>query len=817
MTSLSEALSLIMGNEYNYTSRQRYRWAILHFVVFLSLCEFVSSQVRYSIQEELQRGTLVGNIAKDLGFDKNSLVDRNLRIVTGTKQELFQVNQRDGALFVNQRIDREELCGKTTPCYINLKAVIENPLEMHHVTVEIVDINDHSPSFPSNESRLEISESATPGTRFQLEGARDPDVGFNGLRSYKLSQNEYFKLEIHDRRENIKIPFLILQKAIDREIIPTYSLWLTASDGGNPHRSGILNITVRVLDVNDNAPVCNKQDDTVSIQENAPIGTFVIQINASDSDDGANGEVTYSFGNKFSSLASQLFDLDRKTGEIKIKGKIDFETEQLHEINVEASDAGTAALTTHCNVFVKVEDVNDNMPEIDITSLSNQIPENAPIGTVVALMSVTDLDSGLNGQTVCAISEDLPFDLKLSSEGNFYSVLTKSRLDRESVSQYDITITARDLGIPSLSSVKTIRVELSDINDNNPVFSQSPYILYLEENNEPGVSIFTISASDADENENAFVSYSLGNVINSQSVASFLNINPDNGNIYALKSFDFESVKTFEFQVVAKDSGNPSLSSNVTVKVFILDKNDNAPVILSPVNSNGSTEFVEEIPRNVIAGHLVTKVRAFDPDIGYNGWLSFSLLQVTDPTLFGLERYTGQIRTLRPFMESDKAEHKLVILVKDNGNVSLSATAAVIIRAVETKEAFAATDMKNSFKNEDENNITFYLMISLGSVSALFVISIIGLIAMQCSKPQDYSSKYSHDSNYVDTSRNGTLCHSIQYRSGEKRYMLVGPRMSIGSAMASTTNGNTLVVPEHRSTLSRENLSLHRLQQKDMI
>uniref|UniRef100_A0A8C9RB37 Protocadherin 2 alpha a 1 n=1 Tax=Scleropages formosus TaxID=113540 RepID=A0A8C9RB37_SCLFO len=781
-----------------------HRWLVLRHAIFFLLCEWASSQVRYSIQEEAQLGTIVGNIAKDLGFDANGLMNRNLRIVTGTKQELFKVNERDGALFVNQRIDREELCGKTSPCYINVKAVTENPLEIHHVTIQILDVNDHSPSFPDKEYYLEIPEMTSTGARFQLEAAHDPDLDLNALRLYKLSQNENFLLETKVLDKDSQIPFLVLQKPLDRETVAQYNIALTAVDGGSPPKSGILNITVIVLDANDNTPVCDQQPYTVTIKENVQVGTFLLKVNASDADEGINGEIEYSFRNNFRSKANDLLRLDSKTGEITVQGLIDFEEDDNYKIYIDVSDKGVLPLKTQCNVILKVLDVNDNKPEIDITSLSSQIPENAPHGTVVALVRITDLDSTVNGQVVCTLPEDLPFDLKPSSEGNFYSLVTKSLLDRESVPQYDITITAKDMGIPSLSTVKTVRVELSDINDNSPVFTRSPYTFYLLENNEPGASIFTISASDADENENALVSYSLANVNNGRSVTSFLNINQDNGNIYAMKSFDFETMKTFQFQVIAKDSGTPSLSSNVTVNVFILDQNDNAPVILSPVNSNGSTEFVEEIPRNVIAGHLVTKVRAYDPDIGYNGWLSFSLLQVTDPTLFGLERYTGQIRTLRPLMESDKAEHKLVVLVKDNGNVSLSATATVIIKAVETKEAFAATDIKNSLKTEDENNVTFYLMISLGSVSALFLISVIGLIAMQCSKPQDYPSKYSQDSNYVDTSGNGTLCHSIQYRSGEKRYMLVGPRMSIGSAVVPSSTGNTLVVSEHRKRTSGE-------------
>ncbi|XP_036379668.1 protocadherin alpha-8-like [Megalops cyprinoides] len=786
--------------------RREYRCIFLHFVILILLWNRTSAQIRYSIQEELKVGTIVGNIAKDMGFDRGTLADRNLRIVSGTKQDLFQVNQRDGALFVNQRIDREELCGKSTSCLVNLKAVIENPLEMHHVTVEIVDVNDHSPSFPKAESRLEISESAMPGARFQLEGAQDPDVGINALRFYKLSQNEYFQLETEDLSDDMKVPVLVLHKSLDRERHSVHDFFVTAADGGKPQRSGELNVTVIVLDINDNAPVFNKQKYTVNVKENIPVGTVLIAVNATDRDEGLNGEIVYTFGKQLWSKASDLFDLDRKTGEIKVKGEIDFEEKQIYEINVQASDEGQVPLSTHCNVFVKVEDVNDNKPEIDVTSLSSRVPEDVPPGTVVALMGVTDLDSGVNGQVVCTLPEDLPFDLKPSSEGNFYSLVTKSSLDREAVPQYDITITAKDLGTPALSSVKTIRVEISDINDNSPVFSQDPYTLYLLENNAPGASILTVSASEADEGENALVSYSFGHVSAgpSYSVTSFLNINPENGNIYALKSFDFETLKTFQFQVVAKDSGRPSLSSNVTVNVYILDQNDNAPVILSPMSANGSAEGVEEIPRNVNAGHSVTKVRAYDADIGYNAWLSFSLQHVPDPSLFGLERYTGEIRTLRSFTETDEAEHKLVILVKDNGNVSLSATATVIITAVEPKEAFAASDIKSTVKTEEENNLTFYLIITLGSVSALFLLSIIGLIVMQCSKAPDYSSKYCRDSNYADTSGNGTLCHSIQYRSGDKRYMLVGPRMSIGSAIVPGSNGNTLVVPDHRRRISGE-------------
>ncbi|XP_031159082.1 protocadherin alpha-8-like isoform X13 [Sander lucioperca] len=763
-------------------------------IVCLNLTfNFTSAQLRYSIREELTVGAVVGNIAKDLGLDIGALNARGFRIVSGSTEPLFQLNN-NGILHVNGKIDREEVCERISTCIINIKTVLENPLEVHYVAIEVLDVNDHSPTFSENETRLEISESALPGARFQLQGAYDPDSDMYSIQLYKLSQNDHFRLEVNDRGEDGKIPVLFLHKPLDKETARSHRLLLTAVDGGKPARSGDITIIVHVLDVNDNMPVFAKDSYAAVLSENSPIGTTIMQVNATDLDDGLNGEVVYSFGNNVNNKLRKLFEVDANTGEIIVKGLIDFEAKDRYAIDIKASDKGPVPLATEKSVIITIADLNDNAPEIEVTSFSSAIPEDSKPGTTVALISVNDNDSGLNGKVICYVSEDVPFTLTPSLQDNMFSIVTKSLLDREHQSKYDVTIIAKDAGDKPLSSHRTISVTVSDVNDNSPEFSTNPYTLYVVENNVAGASLFSVSAYDCDEGDNALISY---NIVRHgdehKTITSFLNINSETGDILALKSFDFETMKTFQFQVVATDSGTPSLSSNVTVNVFILDQNDNAPVILYPVSSNGSAEGVEEIPRNVNAGHLVTKVRAYDADIGYNGWLLFSLQEVTDHSLFGLDRYTGQIRTLRSFTETDEAEHKLVILVKDNGNVSLSATATVVVKVVEPKEAFAASDVKSATKNEEENNVTFYLMITLGSVSTLFLISIIVLIAMQCSKTTDYTSKYLQETNY-----DGTLCHSIQYRSGDKRYMLVGPRMSIGSTIVPGSHANTLVLPDRR-------------------
>ncbi|XP_068443118.1 protocadherin alpha-3-like isoform X8 [Clinocottus analis] len=775
--------------------RRMARGYLVGCVVAVLLWSVASAQIRYSISEEVNEGTVVGNIAKDLGLDKHTLRDRKYRIVSSNADHLFHVNQNDGVLYVSRKIDREEVCAQSSTCLINLKTVLENPLEVHYVVVEVLDINDHSPSFPEKETMLEMSESVTSGARIQLKAARDPDSGVFSVQHYKLSDNDHFRLEVKDKGEDGKIPILVIKKPLDRETAGIHSLLLTALDGGKPPKSGEMNILVNVLDVNDNTPVFSKDVYSVMLDENALIGTTVIQVNATDLDDGSNGDVVYSFTNSMNQRLLKLFDINPLTGEIVVKGLIDYEERDKYEIEIRASDKGFAPLTTEKSVIIKIVDVNDNAPVIEVTSFSNSIPEDSRPGTTVALISVNDLDSGLNGKVICSLVNNVPFALSPSLQDNMYSLVTKSPLDREKQSHYDVTITAKDAGQPLLSTEKTISVVVSDVNDNSPEFSLSPYTFYLTEANEPGASVFSVKALDRDETDNARISYHiLRDGSKDNKVTSFLNINTESGDILALKSFDFETLKTFQFQVVATDSGTPSLSSNVTVNVFILDQNDNAPVILYPVSSNGSAEGVEEIPRNVNAGHLVTKVRAYDADIGYNGWLLFSLQELTDHSLFGLDRYTGQIRTLRSFTETDEAQHKLVILVKDNGNVSLSATATVVVKVVEPKEAFAASDVKSATMDEEENNVTFYLMITLGSVSTLFLISIIVLIAMQCSKSTDYTSKYLQEPNY-----DGTLCHSIQYRSGEKRYMLVGPRMSIGSTIAPGSHANTLMLPDRRT------------------
>lgn len=722
---------------------------------FACLLDAVRGQLRYSIPEELEHGAFVGNIAEDLGLDLDKLSARRFRIVSGAKRQYVEVNLENGVLFVNERIDREELCEQSLSCSFHLQVVIENPLELYRVEIEILDVNDNSPGFPWTEFNLDISESAAPGSRFPLESAQDLDVGSNSLRTYLLSVNDHFLLDIQTRSDGSKFAELVLQTPLDREQQSAHQMVLTAVDGGAPERSGTAQIDITVLDANDNAPVFDQSFYRVRLAENAPKGTVVIKLNASDLDEGANADITYSFSGHAPIKVRQLFSVDARTGEIKVKGVIDYEKARMHEIYVQAKDKGPSAVAVHCKVLVNVLDKNDNLPEVILTSVSTPVQEDAPPGTVIAVISVTDKDSGENGNVDCEIPHHVPFQLH-SSFKNYYTLVTSDFLDRETVAEYNITLTARDMGSPPLFTRKTLLVQVSDVNDNAPHFKQPSYTVYLTENNAPGASICSVTALDPDSGQNAYLSYSIIDAdIQAMPVSTYVSINSDNGNIYALRSFDHEQLKNFQITVQAQDAGFPPLHQNVSVNIYILDQNDNAPVIVSPVAQNG-TAPIRAVPRSADAGHLVTKIRAADADAGQNSRLLYQMLQATDPSLFSVALYTGEIRTIRQLVEKDPTRHRLVILVKDNGQPPLSATVSIILSVVDSLPDSQPDlgDLSQSLHHS--SNFALYLIVSLSAISFTFLVAIIVLVAVRKLKGRPSS----RESNFPSISPRCCCCCS---------------------------------------------------------
>uniref|UniRef100_A0A452IZ54 Cadherin domain-containing protein n=1 Tax=Gopherus agassizii TaxID=38772 RepID=A0A452IZ54_9SAUR len=717
-----------MGREMADTQRFRVcKKRVQLYFMLATVWEAVSGQIRYSIPEEMQKGSIVGNIAKDLGLDIKELTHHGVRIVSTGRTQYFTLNLKSGHLITTERIDREQICGRIEKCLLIFEVLIEDKVKLIAVEIEITDINDNTPIFQAKAIELKISEITPAGTRISLQEAQDPDVGINSIQSYQLSNNKHFSLDVQTGSDGVKYAELVLEKSLDRETQTVHKLTLTAADGGDPVRSAIAQISVLVVDVNDNAPLFTQPVYKVSVLENAPRGSLIITIHATDRDEGQNSEVTFSF-RKITEKASQIFQLHPRTGEISTIGDLDYEEAALYEMEVEAKDIGD--LSTRCKVLIMVVDVNDNTPKIAITSLFNSVSEDSPPGTVISILNLRDEDSGQNGEVTCSIPANLPFRLQ-KSFGNYYSLVTDTRLDRERISNYSVTITATDRGTPPLSSTATILVQLSDINDNAPIFNQTSYTLYITENNPRGASVCSLKANDSDLEENARVTYSINEGHMDEAQLSSISINSETGTLYALRSFDYEQFREIRFQVQAQDGGSPPLSSNVSVTLFLLDQNDNSPHILHPSFPTDGSTGVELAPRSSEPGYLVTKVVAVDADSGQNAWLSYQLLKATEPGLFSVGLHSGEIRTARYFLDKDALKQSLVVLVKDNGQPPLSATATVTVVVADSIPEILSDLSSLSAPVDPQSSLTLYLVIAVASVSCLFFTFLIVLVALR--------------------------------------------------------------------------------------
>ncbi|NXM53778.1 PCDB2 protein, partial [Illadopsis cleaveri] len=765
-------------------------------ILVLCVSGMRAETARYSVPEEAERGSFVANIAKDLGLTGEELSARQARLVPEGEKQYLELNQHTGDLVVREQMDREELCGQSEPCLVRFEVLLESPLQSFRAEVRVTDINDNSPVFLNKEMVLKMPESAMPGTRFLLESAHDPDVGNNSLQHYSISSNKYFHVYTQRRNDGgrdaeLGYAELVLDRALDREQQAEVAFSITAVDGGTPPRSGTALIRVIVLDINDNIPVFTQTLYKVSVMENSSQDTIVVVVSASDLDAGTNGEIVYSIiQNSEENL--QTFKINPETGQIRLKKPLDYEEKKTYEINVQATDGG--GLSTHCKVEVQVKDVNDNAPEVIITSLISTLSEAAPPNTVVALFNVRDRDSGDNGRATCELTGEQPFRITLLA-ADAYALVTSETLDREQVEEYNVTVRARDEGSPALSASKTLLVRLLDVNDNAPTFTQAIYTMVISENEPAGRSLGRLSAMDPDTGENARVRYALvPPPTGSVAAASFVSVDAESGTVCSLRPLDYEKVRAFEVTVRAADGGSPSLSAQAVLRVVVRDENDNAPVLLHPpADSSAAGELV---PRWAPSGYLVAKVVAVDADAGQNAWLSYELAKATEPGLFRVGLHSGEVRTARAVTERDAARQRLIVLVRDRGQPPRSATATLAVALVDDfSDAFHQLGHDPASGQQpqvaEEELLTTYLTASLCCVSSLFLLSILALTASTLCKarirtelPPPSPSCYAGGdfaSDAVGVGSTGTLSPAYRYEmyltsgSGRSEFQFLRP------------------------------------------
>ncbi|XP_061209961.1 protocadherin beta-15-like [Neopsephotus bourkii] len=760
------------------TSRQ-----VLCLCAFLSLPHARAEPIRYSVIEEGESGSVVANVAEDAGLAPAQLSARRARLLSEDGRQHFRLDPATGRLVVAERLDREELCGQSATCTLPFELLLANPVQFFRVEVAVEDINDHAPVFPEERVILKIVERSDPGSRFPLEGAQDLDVGSNSIQAYSIvPENKYFGVDLGSQVKGKKYVELVLEKPLDREEQAEMDFSLIAIDGGSPPRSGTTQIHIVILDVNDNAPSFSQELYVGQVLENAPEGSFILRVVASDRDAGVNGDISYQIS-QAGGQSHSAFKIDSRSGEIKLTKPLDFETAKNHELSVRATDGG--GLSTICRVLVEVVDVNDNAPEVMVNSFSSPIPEDSLPGTVIALFTVKDQDSGSNGKISCALEDQLSFSLRPAYK-NYFELVTVSALDREEKARYILTVTAADAGSPPLTTTQTFTVDISDVNDNAPVFNQTSYTMYVRENNVPTVLVGTVSAVDADMGSNAKVTYSLVPAHpTEQPPCSCISVNSENGDVFVLRPLDYEQVRQIEVTVSASDAGSPPLSANITILISVVDENDNAPVVLYP-SQDSSSPSSELVPVSAEAGYLITKVVAVDADSGQNSWLSYHLLRAADPGLFVVAAQSGEVRLRRSVTERDAVKQKLIILVRDNGRPPLSATAAISALLLSD-----FSDMRLTHSNlatEDEGiSLTTYLIISLVFVSLLFLVSTAAFITHKVCKRKELKDGHvlyganNLQSNLADAAAAGTLPHGFCYEislttgSGNSEFKFLKP------------------------------------------
>ncbi|KAM4892830.1 protocadherin alpha-2-like [Sylvia borin] len=746
--------------------------AALRVLVLQAAWALAGGQVRYSVPEEAKAGTVVGRLAQDLGLEAGEAEARRLRLVAQGRRASVEVSGASGALLVSSRLDREELCGKSAPCALRLEVLVERPLRVFHVELEVTDINDNAPIFPAARKNLSLSENSPPGFQIPLEGASDADIGSNAQLSYTLSPSEYFSLEVKAKDEKKVSVLLVLRKSLDRETIPVHRLVLTASDGGRPSLTGTMELVISVVDVNDNAPQFNQSVYKVQLPENTAPGTVFFQLKATDKDEGSNREIDYSFSEMISTEVQDLFIIDKNSGEVRTNGQLDFEEVQSYDLEIEAKDKGTPPLSGHCSVELEVLDVNDNAPEVRVTSLSVPVAEDAAVGTVVALLSVSDRDSGANGRVRCWVWPASPFGLEATFAGS-YSLVLREALDRERVSEYEVEVRAEDGGAPALRASRGLRVPVSDVNDNAPAFAQAVYTVLARENNAAGAELARLWARDPDAAGNGRVSYSVWEggaaaVWSSSSswwsgaagggwrpASSYVSVDAESGRVWALQPLDYEELQVLQFEVRAVDAGEPPLCGNATVQLFVLDENDNAPALLPAAGSapeaggaaaeaaqaGGSVSVSDTLwawaAWGAPAGQVVAKIRAVDADSGYNAWLRYELWEPRGKGPFRVGLYSGEVSTARALDEADGPRHTLLIVVRDHGEPARSATATLSVSLVEAAEAALAAAAGSSSSSSraapgaDTGGgaasaaTNVWLVVAICAVSSLFLLAVV--------------------------------------------------------------------------------------------
>nr|XP_034970866.1 protocadherin-16 [Zootoca vivipara]XP_034970867.1 protocadherin-16 [Zootoca vivipara] len=628
------------------------------------------------IDEEQPAGTIIGDISAGLPPDTTTyMYFISAQEGSGVATDL-EIDENTGIIKAARVLDHESRDHYSFIAVTPEGATVE-------VNVQVNDINDHAPTFPKQRSSLQIPEHTPLGSRFPLEPAFDADSGLLNTQGYTIkggNVGQAFRLEMRRGPNGVLQPELVVSSMLDRETRPSYTLFLEAYDGGSPPRSSQMTLDVSVQDVNDNAPAFNQSRYHTLIPENLQPGSSIMRVFALDADEGDNGAVVYEI-NRRQSDPEQYFTIDAATGVIKLNKGLDYELRKVHELVVQARDRAVHPEVSTAFVTIQVRDYNDNQPTMTIIFLSEdgspRISEGAQPGQFVARISVSDPDYGEYANVNVSL-EGGEGKFALTTKDNIiYLICVDQMLDREERDSYELRVTATDAGTPPLRAESAFVLQVTDVNDNPPLFDTQEYEQSVPEVVYPGSFVLQVTARDKDQGPNGEVRYSILHTHHTHS--HWFAIDPATGIVTTASSLDYEVDAQPQLTVVATDRGKPPLSSTAVVHVTLQDVNDNEPLF-------ESNFYNVSLKENVPPGTCFLQVTATDADSGSLGSLSYSLgtgLTSSAPSAFRLGEETGQLCTTQDLdRDEGTSAYDFTVTAVDGGGLSSMAYVKVFLEDI---------------------------------------------------------------------------------------------------------------------------------------
>uniref|UniRef100_A0A670J3V0 Cadherin domain-containing protein n=1 Tax=Podarcis muralis TaxID=64176 RepID=A0A670J3V0_PODMU len=735
-----------------------------------------------AVDEGLPADTLVGDISAGLPPGEGHPGGFFLSEGSGESAVLadFHVHTDTGIIRTARLLDRERRAR-----YSFVAATLRG--EMVQVEITVSDVNDHAPRFPRDWVRLNISELSPPGSAFRLPAARDPDADSFGTQGYSLlpldqdqdrEKGPLFQLRYGTPPDTLD---LVLLRRLDRERAETHRLLVEAWDGGSPRRSGRLRVEIQVVDENDNAPAFGQSEYRARLREDAPVGSSVCRVWASDPDLGANGEVRYSLARRQGDpSAAAFFEVDERSGLLRLLRPLDREARALHRLAVEARDGGAQPELATALVAVEVLDVNDNAPTIHLLYLSEggaSVSEGAQPGDYVARVSVSDPDEPAGGVALSLQGGRGAFSLRPSgADGGIYFLCVEGPLDRERRDAYELRLVAVDSGAPSLSSQRALLLRVADLNDQAPAFAQPRYRAAVSEAASPGTVLLRLSAADADQpgSRNAQVRYALG-PDQAPAAAALFQLDPLSGALSVRAPLDHERQAALELLVLARDLGEPPLSASCVVSVAVEDANDNEPVFQHQVYN---ASLAEHAP----AGHCLLQVKATDRDSGNFGHIEYFLYDgfhnYEKSKAFQIDPSSGHICVSQDIdKEEDPSTYDLLVKAVDGGGLSAQAFVRIEIEDInDNHPVFDPAAYTTSISSHTQPGTEIISVVATDKDSGIYGVVTYELL------PGDFSSLFT-----VDTST-GIIYLIASLSNVEHTSVLLAVSARDGGGLGSTVN-----------------------------